>query len=427
MSYFRKYLKYKNKYINLKGGSSFTNQYIDWKTYKLFKHRFVIDDGYINSSGEKIYILNSWIDFLVNVTKNKIPDENDINFILQKFFNNDYSKLYEEFIKYNISVKFIPHYEFKIIEKLEKLEKLELYLSTHNINLNDNIPDILKLKGRISIFNNFYDLTKWNDLIQLKVPEYDQEHICTEIKTYFETIQLLPATQLPLAQDFKFNTDLFNNDNIINLIDFKKGYTLDRYFTLPLSFYIHDNKHNRFYAIYEYNSKIGDIYDIKNKLLELCINLKKEKINMYTKFWKETSNDQNQQIINDKVNVSMKNHLFYDNYIAKMNDSKFWESNKYFIIGQINYIYTELKDIYSFFMNKGEGNIMICKFLNLFENEPNRQFVLEPANPKLRAYYENKIGFTCEGTKCIASVQKIINKCREDNKLSEDIPIHQIY
>jgi hypothetical protein len=150
MSY--KYLKYKNKYLELKGGSSFTNTMqgnINWRTYKPFEGKFTIDDGYSNTENTKIFIITSWIDYLGNIIKNKIPTIEEFLYLLD-ISNKTLKEFIKELKEYKIIVTINP-YKFDIIkDKFEIIkDKFEIIIPTENIRF-DDITNIGLFKMNLS-------------------------------------------------------------------------------------------------------------------------------------------------------------------------------------------------------------------------------------------------------------------------------------
>ena len=466
--YKNKYLKYKNKYLELKGGSSF-DQTIGWLKYKPFQYKYEVNDGYTNSSGEKIYVLNTWIDFFVNVLKDKQPDENDIKFILNKFFDNDTFKLSEEFNKYKILVKFIPEYTFILSNRI--LPQLQLYLLTQqNIDYYDVIPDILK--SSISYLRNLQKygrITTWSSLV---LNTQDMETLFNDVTQYYNSPpsidisakSLLTDTNNSLSIDISAKSLLTDTNNSPSidisakslLTDIDDKYTIiipsnldiiipsnisptnigleqsnllpgGRVTTnlLPLTHVL--LMQNKLYGIYYHNASTPNQTYITslNELILLSLTKKMDRQLSFLPSEKESNISKNMQKIIDDIQKHIDD---IQKYIDNINSNKYWNEDRYIIISHIDFQFSGKNNIIINTLNgglleKGSGHLFLCLFFNLINDifKINYTILLHAATIEVKDKFYNLIGFKCDiGLNCKANIEDLIIKCNEKNKNNFD-------
>jgi hypothetical protein len=129
--YKNKYLKYKRKYLELKGG----NEIINWRTYKPLENTFVISDGWTNIGDPgRYYFIYTWQDYLGNIIKNKIPTIQDFLCLLETS-KKTVTDFIEELKKYEINVIVSP-YKFEIKEFIN----LMLYFGNNKPSRDFTLP-----------------------------------------------------------------------------------------------------------------------------------------------------------------------------------------------------------------------------------------------------------------------------------------------
>jgi hypothetical protein len=130
----------------------------------------------------------------------------------------------------------------------------------------------------------------------------------------------------------------------------------------------------------------------------------------------------------------------YTNLINKINSDSYWEKNRYFKIGHINFIGNrnfdisdknsimniEISFIIGGLLESGGGHLLLCLFLLILNESIKQQIMinLKASNLDLMEKFYKKIGFNCANNmNCTSNIKDLIVKCNEKNRVLNNIKI----
>jgi hypothetical protein len=366
MVYLLKYLKYKNKYLNLKnqhGGATFI----------------------ISKEKLKEYLTSKGITNFNDTLPTSILESHKFLSDLNCFTWNDIIKIGYEFesLKQSLEKYFntVPHVSGGLTSKIPKEIIIEYLISKGITNFDDIIPTSIL---ESNTFLKDYKYFRWNNIIEHGWMRYDFENLKKSLEKYFNTVSMIPEIIKP-TENLNFLDNDIDDFDLSRMTADSNVKSESRKYQFEMTHLLFE-KHPRFggyvlSALYYYTPD-----DINKKNI----------IEILTKYYNYQRFRRQNIGFDDNDDEAKRLNIKFGNKLEILSKSDFLKIPKYFRVGHLYFhkvgpTSITIDNIDAWIMRAGSGLQMICSLLKIFLPKYDKIF-LEPANHQVAKYW-NKLGF----------------------------------
>jgi hypothetical protein len=367
MVYLLKYLKYKNKYLNLK------NQH-GGATFIISKEKF------------KEYLTSKGITNFNDTLPTSILESHKFLSDLNCFTWNDIIKIGYEFesLKQSLEKYFntVPHVSSGSTFMMPKEMIIEYLISKGITNFDDIIPtSILESNPALKYWEYF----KWSNIINHKWLRYDFNNFKGSLEKYFNTVSMIPEIIKP-TENLNFLVEDIDDFDLSRMTADRNVKSGPRKYQFEMTHLLFEElpftkNGYALSALYYYTP------DDINKM-----NI----IEILTKYYKYQMFRRQMMGFDDNDEKAKRLKIKFGNKLEILSKSDFLTTPKYIRVGYLYFQKVDptsitILDIDAWIMKAGSGLQMICSLLKIFLPEYNKIF-LKPATFEVQDYWE-KLGF----------------------------------